>query len=89
MTNWQRIAREFREYPATMGSFHFHLCECITLADLENTARLKKAYPELVSAMDSYEVDREKARREHDAQEDLPKHEEDRRDYNASAEEAQ
>jgi hypothetical protein len=46
--HWRRIATEFRHAPSTMGSFHFHLCEAIVRADLAETERLKKAYPELV-----------------------------------------
>lgn len=47
-TCWRSIATEFRHVPGTMGDFHFHLCEAIVRADLANTERLKKAYPELV-----------------------------------------
>lgn len=46
--NWQRIAIEYRCYPATMGAFHRTLCEAIMKADIKNTAKLRLAYPELV-----------------------------------------
>jgi hypothetical protein len=45
---WRRIAYEFRHVPATMGSCYFHLCEAIVRADLQNSAKLKAAYPQLV-----------------------------------------
>ena len=46
--HWKRMAYEFRNYPSTMGRFDFHLCEAILRADLANTEKLKKAFPELV-----------------------------------------
>jgi glutathione S-transferase len=42
------IAEEFKRYEGTMGSFHRYLCEAVTIADLKNTARLRRAYPFLV-----------------------------------------
>ena len=45
---WDRIAWEYFYAPGTMGNFHFQLCELIQHADLMNTARLSKGFPELV-----------------------------------------
>lgn len=50
-TDWKGLAREFREYPGSMGKFHRHLCEAIVLADLAGLERLRKAYPELVEEL--------------------------------------
>ena len=59
------IADEWKIYPGTMGSFHRALCEAITLADLKNTAKLRKAYPFLVRALTGrgtkYELEKEGA----------------------------
>lgn len=45
---WKQVAYEFRHAAGTMGGFHFHLCEAIVRADLAETAKLRKVYPELV-----------------------------------------
>ena len=45
---WKQIAKEFRHWEGSMGSFHYHLCEAIVRADLANTQKLRGAYPELV-----------------------------------------
>lgn len=50
-TKWQRIAWEFRLYRGTMSSFYRTLCEAIMIADIDNTNRLSKAYPELVKEL--------------------------------------
>lgn len=48
---WERIAWEYRHARATMSSFYCSLCAAIVIADLENTARLRKAFPELVNEL--------------------------------------
>lgn len=46
---WLRIAREYFNYPGSMGHFFHLLCQAIQIADLENTARFRKGFPELVA----------------------------------------
>lgn len=48
---WKRIAWEFFHARGTMGSFYETLCLAIQIADIENLARLRKAFPELVAAV--------------------------------------
>lgn len=48
---WTRIAREYFNYPDTMGSFYRTLCTAIQIADKENTAKLRTAFPDLVEAL--------------------------------------
>lgn len=54
------IAQEFKMYEGIMGTFARHLCEAVTIADLKNTARLRRAYPFLVRAI-SGDSDREES----------------------------
>lgn len=47
---WQRIAWEYNNIsPRAQSSFYYRLCEMICVADMQNTARLRKAFPELVN----------------------------------------
>lgn len=48
---WKRIAWEFHNARARMSSFYERLCLAIQIADMENTTRLRKAFPELVEAL--------------------------------------
>lgn len=50
-TDWANIAREYKEYPGTMGRVHFHLCEAIMYADIGYLERLRIAFPELVEEL--------------------------------------
>lgn len=45
---WHSIASEFFNAPGTMSPFYRRLCAAIQTADIDNTARLRKGFPELV-----------------------------------------
>jgi len=45
---WHSIASEFFNAPGTMSPFYRRLCAAIQTADMDNTARLRKGFPELV-----------------------------------------
>lgn len=49
LTKWQRIAWQFFNASSAMSNFYRYLCAAIQFADPENTARLRKAFPELVA----------------------------------------
>lgn len=46
---WSQIAWEFFHDPGRMGGFYWTLCVSIQMADMENTTRLRKGFPELVA----------------------------------------
>jgi len=62
MDKWAEIANEWFTHDGSMGSFYWHLCKAITVADRANTERLRKAFPELVAYIKG-EKDLPKARR--------------------------
>lgn len=49
LTKWQRIVWQFHNAPSSMSDFYRYLCVSIQFADPENTARLRKGFPELVT----------------------------------------
>lgn len=49
VAGWKKIADEYFNSPNVMGHFYHLLCQAIQIADLENTARLREGFPELVA----------------------------------------